>query len=355
VNTNSELNALTRAAPATTATEMVRVTTLDERLQACGWKSIEFVKMDAEGEESNILRGGERFFAELSPLVQYEIRAGEVTNLALVEEFAALGYRSYRLVPGLGILIPLATDAALDPFLLNLFCCKDDRAQQLAKRGLLAHRAAPELKVALSEELDRSTGSEPARVWREREAGKPYFAEFAAHWSGAARTAGRELVDVALACHAISQDLAAAPQLRVLALSKSVEALGTCVRERPSHPRLLSLARVSQEYGERQAAVRTFGRLIDEILRNRQVDLSEPFLAPNARLEAVNPGVRWSDWLIAGILEQVELLGSLSSYFTAEEPARSRLSAISRTGFGSAEMSRRLALLNARFGNSRPQ
>jgi FkbM family methyltransferase len=350
VNQNSELNSLVRGTPPTAATETVQVTTLDERREALAWSSIAFVKIDAEGEECNILRGGGRFFAELSPLVQYEIRAGSLLNLGLVEQFASLGYRSYRLVPGLDILIPFDATAKRDPFLLNLFSCKEDRAQQLARRGLLMGVAPGDTDVTLSRELDRTIGSEPARLWRDRAAGKPYYGAFAEHWSSEPCTEGRELVERALACHAISHDPSVPAELRVLALSTSVQALGACAGRRASHPRLLSLARVSHEYGERAAALHALRRLGDAISASGQVDLSEPFLAPNVRLESVNPGVRLSDWVIAGMLEQLELLSSFSSYFTPEEPARSRLEAIRETGFASAEMGRRLALLNARFG-----
>jgi FkbM family methyltransferase len=353
VNENSELNSLLHDGQPTSGTEAVPVTTLDEQREAFGWSSIEFVKVDAEGEECDILRGGKRFFAELSPLVQYEIRAGEFMNLELVQQFAALGYRSYRLVPGLDILIPFDAAAERDPYLLNLFCCKEERAEQLERRGVLVRRAPQELAAALSGELEQALGTEPVRLWSEREAGKPYYPRFAELWASEPRTAGRELVERALACHAISHDSDARPELRVLALSQSLKALDASVRECVSHPRLLSWARVCQEYGERSAALKALGQLIAGISGSGQVDLSEPFLAPNRRLEAVDPGARCPDWVIAGILEQIELLGSHSSYFTSEEPARGRLRAISQTGFGSAQMTRRLALLNARFGGNR--
>jgi FkbM family methyltransferase len=351
VNDNCELNALSHDCSALGDTETVAVTTLDECREACAWQAIEFVKIDAEGEECHILRGGARFFQELSPLVQYEIRAGDAMNLELVQQFATLGYRSYRLVPGLGVLIPFDAAAARDPYLLNLFCCKEDRAEQLARRGLLVRRSLEELAVAHSQDLERTIGSEPGRLWCEREARKPYYGAFAEHWAAQPRAAGRELAERALACHAISHDSALSAELRVLALARSLEALAGGVREGASHPRLLSQARVAQEYGERNAALHTLRRLIDAISMSGEVDMSEPFLAPNRRLESLHPGTRASDWFIAGSLEQIELLSAHSSYFTSEEPARSRLRAISRTGFGSAEMSRRLALLNARFGD----
>lgn len=89
---NSELNALVHGKPATSASESVPVVTLDRCMQRYGWRDIEFVKIDAEGEESNILKGAKQFLKDLSPLVQYEIKAGADLHLQLVQEFAALGY-----------------------------------------------------------------------------------------------------------------------------------------------------------------------------------------------------------------------------------------------------------------------
>ena len=106
VNDNSELNALLRDEQSGNATETVRLATLDDCLRRYGWKKIDFLKIDAEGEEANIIEGGRRFFADLSPLILYEVRAGEEVHLELVQKFAALGFDSYRLVPGLDLLVP---------------------------------------------------------------------------------------------------------------------------------------------------------------------------------------------------------------------------------------------------------
>src|SRR6185295_13036039 len=98
------------------ASEEVRVSTLDECRERHGWRDIAFVKIDAEGEEVNILSGGKRFLAEQSPLVQFEINAGTDLRLELVDHFAALGYHSYRLVPGLGLLAPFDRTTGADGF-----------------------------------------------------------------------------------------------------------------------------------------------------------------------------------------------------------------------------------------------
>ena len=92
-----ELNSLVRGEAPTGGSETVSLSTLDGCLETHRWRDIDFMKIDAEGEETNILKGGARFFAEQSPLIQYEIKAGSELHLDLVEAFAALEYRSYRL------------------------------------------------------------------------------------------------------------------------------------------------------------------------------------------------------------------------------------------------------------------
>ena len=133
---NSELNSILHDQDSAAKSETVSLVTLDECMDQFRWRDIDLIKIDAEGEENNILKGGHRFFSELTPLVQFELRKDASTmNFGLIKEFAALEYNSYRLVPGLELLAPFSTDDNPDPYLLNLFCCKGDRASRLATRG----------------------------------------------------------------------------------------------------------------------------------------------------------------------------------------------------------------------------
>jgi len=180
LNDNSELNALVHGAQPTSLSEAVPLTTLDACLEKFGWQDIEFMKIDAEGEEANILLGGKRFFAELSPLVEYEIKAGTDLHLELVQNFAALGYDSYRLVPGLDLLVPFDPESPADGYLLNLFGCKPDRAAKLAERGfLLDSTSSPSTAgAALSAEIK----SNSKYNWRHTIAKTSYGAQLASVW-----------------------------------------------------------------------------------------------------------------------------------------------------------------------------
>lgn len=117
--------------------EPVRITSLDLENVAHAWPAIDFIKIDAEGEEERIIAGGEAFFARQSPLVMFEIKAGNAVNERLRQIYPAMGYTLFRQLGGAPILVPADLTKPLDGYELNLFAAKPDRMQTLAERGLL--------------------------------------------------------------------------------------------------------------------------------------------------------------------------------------------------------------------------
>jgi hypothetical protein len=330
----------------------VRVSTLDECREQLGWRDIAFVKIDAEGEELNIMTGGKRFFAEQSPLVQYEIKAGMDLHLELVDHFAALGYHSYRLVPGLGLLVPFDRTAGADGFLLNLFACKQDRADALAEQGLLAQGAAPatqSTKVGTLSAMWSRFTDRVAYDWRSSLGRLPYGKQLVGLWKRTmtATDASPEVAE-ALRQYAISRDATLPGSHRFAALSKSVSLFKSLTERESKGLRWASLARAAADLGERGLAVQALQRLCDEVIEKKTVDLDEPFLAPSSRFDAVVPGESIGDWVMAAALEELERLAAFSSFYTGETTLP-RLDTIRRLGFASAEMERRAALIRQRF------
>ena len=353
LNENSEFNALARGTQSTHASETVPLVTLDECMKRHDWREIDYVKIDAEGEEANILMGGERFFAELSPLVQYEIKAGAGLHLELVHRFAASGYDSYRLVPSLDLLVPFDAESTPDGYLLNLFCCKQDRAERLADLGFLLGsvvRPPPPRKVRLGDLLDAVTDRD-AYGWRHTLAPLPYGTRLAGLWERTVAAGNSVGVVEALSFYAVSQDSALAPSVRFGALEASFNTLKNLCEREPSFLRLASVARVAQDYGARSLAVDLLHRLSNSLLQNRSANLGEPFLAPSKRFDSASPGEAPGNWVLAAALEEFERLGSYSSFYTGVS-ALNRLKLIQTLGFGSEEMKRRLHLVRERFGLS---
>lgn len=351
LNENSELNELVRAGRPGSTTEIVSCVTLDDAMSEHGWQDIDFVKIDAEGEETNILRAGARFLATESPLIQFEIKEGTGRlNLDLIERFSELGYNSYRLVPGLDLLIPFDIPEAVDAFLLNLFCCKPDKAARLAEQGFLIETISG---AATAPPLDPRTVSNRVEThgWRKALVAMPYGGLLANEWTQYMSRNDSRAVDEPLLYYALARDSSLNKAERFAALEASYQGFKQLCETQPTNLRLSSLARVAIEYGAREVGVSALGKLHDRVLQQGNVQTSEPFLAPGVRFDSLPPGTQQAvpGWIIAAVFEELERSQHYSSYFTGKA-GRRRLEMIRDLGFASDEMRRRLALIQRRFG-----
>ena len=338
-----EANSIVHGDAASGETETVSMVTLDECMDRYRWADIDLIKIDAEGEESNIVKGGCRFLADLSPLVQYELRKNATDmNFGLIREFAALGYDSYRLVPGLDVITTFDAGSRPDPYLLNLFCCKADRASRLSAQGLLAHSSPAAAAEAVNLRYH----------WRHSLARLPYAASLTSAWEAAESAGNSTTVIHGLSLYASSRDSGMSLSDRVLALEASYRVLKSVCEREPTRLRLSSLARAAHDYGERAASVGALLQLLSYI-RHAGVDTSEPFLPPLERFDAISVGEDSVCWLVAAVLEQLERRERFSSFYTGPS-ARERLEDIHALGHGSPEMERRLDLVRQRFDNRRP-
>lgn len=350
LNENSELNELVRNGASAGASETVTLISLDDAMQEYGWSDIEFVKIDAEGEEGAIIRGGRNFFSTQSPLIQYEVKAGSVVHLELVQAFEDIGYASYRLVPGLAALVPFDPLDAVDGYLLNLFCCKADRAAKLAAEGYLVLvnevQAARHTQRVKNLVVSREDGSKYS--WQNRLAQLPYGKILAASWQHTVSQGQSGEVEKALAHYAIAHDKELPIAERFFALRASLEILTTVCNEQPEFLRLASLARVAREFGDRMVAVAALDNLFQLAVKYQNVNPSEPFLASSERFDTLDPKEALSSWVVCSTLEELERNIAFSSFYTGQA-ARQRLELINNLGFGSPEMVRRLALVEQRF------
>jgi protein O-GlcNAc transferase len=351
LHVQSELRSIIHGAAPPGDSETVSLVTLDDCMDRYRWVDIDLIKIDAEGEEANIVKGGRRFFANLAPLVQYELRNNAADmNFHLVRDFEAIGYDSYRLLPGLNLLVPFDTESPPDSYLLNLFCCNAARAERLAARGILL-RSADLTGVGASLGKDRNDAA-AGYHWRHALAHLAYAAPLAPAW-GMAEEAGENTgVTQALSFYARSRDASLSMAERFRALEASfLKFRGLCAQG-PSHLRLASLARVAHDFGERAVGVNALTQLVESIRLNGGAEPNEPFLAPLERFDSIAPGEAMGSWIVAAVLEQLEKRQRFSSFY-ADPSALDRLEAIHALGFGGPEMERRLKLVRLRIDHAR--
>jgi FkbM family methyltransferase len=323
---SSELNALGN----TGAGETVRITSLDSEDAARGWPSPDFIKIDAEGEEERILAGGRTFFARHSPLVMFEIKAGDSINDRLRALFPSMGYRLFRLLGGAPILVADDVQQQLDGFELNLFAAKPDLVKALSQQGFLVDEVPA---WAPSEAVCKNAES----FWRNQQ-----FASLVPAANGVP-------VDFdyrnSLAAYATWRATDQPITTRVGALSFALHGLRAACARAPTAGRLSTLARVAWEWGARGESVAALQRLLKSF-QSGQIVLSEPFWPTCARFDGIAPGNQPADWFVCAVAEQFEQRG-FSSIFVEASPV---LTWLCSQPFARAEMERRRVLLAARAG-----
>lgn len=329
---NSEMNSFAPVSAVIASTvETVAVSTLDRQQAALQSPSIDFVKIDAEGEEANILAGGEAFFRAQSPLVMFEIVAAEGDRLAaLAPRFEALGYDLYRLIGPDSLLVPASFSREIDTADYNFFACKPDRAARLAAVGGLV----------------REVPSPPATT---RDAGlalyhrQPYGAVFGDP------VVQSDRYGLALDAYALWCDPGRTAGERCVALRESFTAAEAASRERPSIARLSTFGRIAREIAKTDLAAQVAVRLID-LLNKGGPPPDEPFFPIDRRYDSHRPA-NPRQWLLAAGMQAMEEWRSASGYYIPVKSQRlDMLDWLQTTPFASAGIERRRQLQRIRAG-----
>lgn len=329
LGTSSELNSLEGTGPG----ETVKITSLDAEDRTRDWGTIDFLKIDAEGEDERILAGATAFFAHQSPLVMFEVKAGDKPNENLRAAFRASGFELYRLLGAASLLVPLGTEEPIDPFELNLFAAKPDRAALLEVEGLLI-RSIPEW------EPNEDTRTKAIDLIR-AQAFAPTFAQLltdAVPLDPAYRDA--------LAAYALWRSPDAALPERYAALQFACNTLIALCEKEATLARLSTLARIAWEIGRRGVAVSVL-KLLADILKRGTGRMEEPFWPANARFDMISPGAHVMEWFVVQALEQFEQAAAFSSMFGQ---SGIDIDWLSQQPFASAEIERRRILRRARAG-----
>ena len=336
---NSELNAVAKAGEAGGEVLTVPSLTLDQAAAQYGWRDVDFVKLDVEGHELQVLAGARSFLTQASPLVMFEITAGEGVDLRPLTAFEAVGYEFYRLTPGPMLLAPFASGQAVDGFTLNLFACKPDRARHLAADGFLA--------------AGDSAAAAPAKdTWRNYVESSPYARGMADVWPSKPRLFAASHAKTylqALALFAQSRDLQCTGAVRLSLLRRAADLVAAASQEQDTLPRLLTSARLAWELGRRAFAVQLLERAGKRVQAEDGSVYQEPFLAPSVRYERLDTGAPADEWVHCAIVEQWEGLRHFSSFYTGTS-SLPLLESIAALPYRSAEMERRRQLIRMRAG-----
>lgn len=263
----AEFGQLVALPDGTETVEAVQVTTLDLELDRFNWPQVDFLKIDAEGQETAIVKGGQRFFERYSPLVLFEINHDSVVDHGLIEVMQSLGFDTYRLLGDATMLVPAEHMEKMDRFELNLFGARPEQASRLAARGLLAHPGAlPDLS--------------------DTERGQALASYLALPFARAFEIGATDIEECpfgeALVSYSAYRFLSPlSPDRRFALLQRAYEQLASYCETCHSAAALSSLARVAHDLGHRGIAV----EVLEYILETESVDPDQPFFPPSPQFD----------------------------------------------------------------------
>ncbi|MFC1772586.1 FkbM family methyltransferase [Pseudomonadota bacterium] len=333
---NSELNSLSMDASPSNQHETISLLTLDYCMQKYGWECIDFIKLDAEGEESNILEKGEKTLSFLSPLIMFELKHGESVNLPLISRFINMGYDSYRLIPGLNMLVPFNHNEPFDEYLLNLLCCKEGKAKLLEEEGIIVRNWEEKNTVVNT-------------VASEYVESLPYGRGVLANIINNHKVDDVDSYLSILNAYIMSLSQAESSSNRVGFLMDALSGLRSMIAKGEQRiERLVTFARIAFDAGERVLGMQILSGLINRYSENINYELSEIFLPASQRYDNIVPDKGINEWLFSSILEQWIVKHAFSSYFT-RDAALPLLKQLHNLGYMDENMERRHKLINSCF------
>lgn len=337
---NTELNTVTDVIAENQQGEFVELLTLDYCMDDLELADIDFMKIDAEGKESNIIIGGTNFFAKNSPLVMFELKHGNTVNHKLIGEFTDIGYKTYRLIPGLNCLVPCDIYDKLDAFQLNLFACKQDRADELQKQGIL-----------VGESVSGNDFKDIDGLWKKYLGQFKYFNDLSSLFGVAFDQSDVEKFKPyyhALDLYSYAHSDKNSFNNKYRALMESYRILEALDATNPNLSIDISLVRVSVELGFRLSAVEKLGKLKELIQNGEALNFPVPFIAPTSMLDDIHLKNRFEKWIQIAILVSHQLLCAFSSYYLPTKNMNALLVA-NNIGIDIPEIRRRIFLTAGRF------
>lgn len=335
LNKNAEVNMLVEDDSYTGLTEQVPLISLDLYYKNKEINDIDFIKIDAEGEESNIIEGGQEFFETESPLVMFEIAHRGKINTSLEETFNNMGYMAYRLLPGFNVLVP-AYSLEEDDFQLNIFCCKPDRVRLLSERNLLI-------------EKEYTGNINTAVKWDVYIKALPYSKDIISQWMANVVNQplpGWEVYERALEYVIFAEDNINPLSYRYRALKEAKRILSELCEKQGTSSRMITLAKVFFLLGYRSNAVEILKLIFKSPISNES--FYEPFLPLIKAHENLQVGLRIVDFVKSTLLEQYELRSTFSSFYSGKESLQ-WLETLRHSEFAGDEIKRRYNLINKRF------
>lgn len=272
--------------------ELTTLISLDEEEKAFEYGEVGLVYLSsAEGRQDDIIQGAVDVLEKNSPLVIVQNDFdNESQRRQVFLSLTKVGYTPYSILPHLNCLVPTGVETLTEH---TFFCC-EDMISVLAQKDLLVREATEE--EFYIEECADWTG-----YWTQTQ----YYQVFKDLWNENWEQGDKSDYLKVLELYILSRDTDKRIVERYRLLSKSFTNLKKICETAPSFSRLLSLARISRDMGEKAYSLGVLNLLNDLFESPEQLQINEPFLAVNERFDRIDPEDNIGQWLFGGVLDSI--------------------------------------------------
>lgn len=316
----------------------IELTTLDVWWQQASKPDIDFIKLNVNGKEANVISGGQDSLAQTSPIVLFCIGQGNSLNQEAIQALQDLGYAMYRYLPGPKVLVPFDPQTEPDPSLLKLVAVKPDNSSKLQEMDLLAPRSGS----------DNASVPEPKpSTWQGFLSELPWTKGMQSTWEKHAHKPEHSTYLQALNCLCAAQLPQTPAEHKPALYHTAANMLADIVTQDPSNGSAgLTLARAMYGLDLRSKALQA----VPTLQKGREIRFNLPFLPPLEKLDHKPMHSQVQNWIMACCLESLIAVRHFSGYFTGQQD-QEIMKILHKNPEHSVESERRLALLRLRNDN----
>lgn len=293
--------------------EKVQSTTLDSWWQFESEPKIDFMKVDVNGSETQVLEGAKELLESESPVLLLSITEQKADTFA--DTLKEQGYILYEYIPGPGILAEHELEFGADPYMQNLVAIPESKIEAFKKEGWLHDETVMPADVV-------------ADLWKTTLRELPWTSDLMEQWENHEKSEGilsyLQALNYLIAAEQIdiyNSDLEQPrSQKAILLLNAAQILIGLYNQGANSTSVVFTLVRTLNALGKRGQAVEVMQKLIESTKlgqENMNVDL--PFMLPIPEQDTNSIKTDLPKWLMVKTVEAWILLKDLTTYLSGEQ------------------------------------
>jgi FkbM family methyltransferase len=293
--------------------ETVSLTSLDAWWGFAGRPEVDFMKLDVNGMEADVLTGGSWMFEETKPVILASIGEHEENLKTLQSQLKAYGYQLFEYISGPELLAEYDPDAGVDPYKMNIIGIPECRVEEFKKSGWI---------------FDKNVEPESADVeeWKEYIEQMPWAESQMEKWEKQIDTNQHQeyLHALSLVCAAEQMetsdtDSKSRSRKGATMLTAAQKLIGLFNNGQAGVAAAMTYVRLMSQLGKQSQAVEMAKQLMETVNSGKDISAELPFLPPLPEQDTTAVETDFTNWLTVRTVEAWISLKNPTTYMTDKQ------------------------------------